>query len=240
MLSLREFCIALYLMERYREGHPLAPTLPSSVFLDETLLSLAGPPNVSSGTAGWGPTSGLRPQQGIPGALPIPSAGLRPPVQAMFSQADGSMQFNQQKARVPSMENSHANQLHNGEHNSLDLTFEETAESEKKVEEKEKVLLDSKEKLEFYRTKMQDLVLYKSRCDNRLNEITERALADKREAEILAKKYEEKYKQVAEIASKLTIEEASFRDMQEKIVQESSLHAQGQGDNLETARVTEE
>lgn len=36
------------------------------------------------------------------------------------------------------------------------------------------------------------------------------------QAELLAKKYEEKYKQVAEIASKLTIEEASFRDIQVK------------------------
>ena len=34
------------------------------------------------------------------------------------------------------------------------------------------------------------------------------------QAESLGKKYEEKYKQVAEIASKLTIEEAKFRDMQ--------------------------
>ncbi|GJY99143.1 epidermal growth factor receptor substrate 15-like protein 1 [Tanacetum coccineum] len=30
MLSLREFCIALYLMERYREGQNLPPTLPSN------------------------------------------------------------------------------------------------------------------------------------------------------------------------------------------------------------------
>ncbi|KAM7273710.1 hypothetical protein ACFE04_028374 [Oxalis oulophora] len=73
----------------------------------------------------------------------------------------------------------------------------------------EKVILDSKEKIEFYRDKMQ-LVLYRSRRDNRLNEITERAIVDKREAESLGKKYEEKYKQVAEIASKLTIEEAKF------------------------------
>ncbi|KAG6783571.1 hypothetical protein POTOM_009227 [Populus tomentosa] len=83
-------------------------------------------------------------------------------------------------------------------------------------DETEKLILDSKEKIEFYRSKMQDLVLYKSRCDNRLNEITERALADKREAELLGKKYEEKYKQVAEVASKLTIEEATFRDIQER------------------------
>jgi hypothetical protein len=74
--------------------------------------------------------------------------------------------------------------------------------------------MDSREKLDYYRTKMQDIVLYKSRCDNRLNEISERASADKREAETLAKKYEEKYKQVAEIGSKLTIEEARFREIE--------------------------
>lgn len=34
------------------------------------------------------------------------------------------------------------------------------------------------------------------------------------QAETLGKKYEEKYKQVAEIASKLTVEEAKFRDIQ--------------------------
>ena len=32
--------------------------------------------------------------------------------------------------------------------------------------------------------------------------------------ESLAKKYEEKYKQVAELASKLAVEEAAFRDVQ--------------------------
>lgn len=34
------------------------------------------------------------------------------------------------------------------------------------------------------------------------------------QVESLAKKYEEKYKQVAEVASKLTMEEATFRDIQ--------------------------
>lgn len=34
------------------------------------------------------------------------------------------------------------------------------------------------------------------------------------QAESLSKKYEEKYKQVSEIASKLTVEEAKFRDIQ--------------------------
>lgn len=215
MLSLREFCIALYLMERYREGHTLPPALPSSILLDETLLSLAGPPNPAYGGAAWGSALGMRPQQGMPGPQQMAPPGLRPP-QGTFAGPDGQMHFNQQQTSVPSMENSHVNQLGNGEQNSFDSKPQEAAETEKKVEDKEKMILDSKEKVEFYRTKMQDLVLYKSRCDNRLNEITERALGDKREAEMLGKKYEEKYKQVAEIASKLTIEEASFRDIQER------------------------
>ncbi|KAJ9541858.1 hypothetical protein OSB04_028364 [Centaurea solstitialis] len=214
MLSLREFCIALYLMERYREGQNLPPTLPSNVLLDETLLSLTGPPNPSYRSAGWVATPGSIPQQVMPGAQPIPHAGLRPPMQGAYPRADGQMQYNQ-KGPAPSMDSSHTNQLSNGDQNTTHSNSRETTEADKAVEDK-KVILDSREKMSFYRNKMQDLVLYKSRCDNRLNEITERALADKRESELLAKKYEEKYKQVAEVASKLTIEEASFRDIQER------------------------
>ncbi|XP_057794702.1 uncharacterized protein LOC131010991 [Salvia miltiorrhiza] len=214
MLSLREFCVALYLMERYREGNPLPSVIPNSVMLDETLVSLAGPPTAYGGIA-WSPASGLRPQQGLPGAQPVSHAGLRPPMQPVVSQADGSMQFNQ-NAGGHTFDNSHGNQHSNGLTNSVDVGGQEAAETTGKVDNKDKVLLDSREKLEYYRTKMQDLVLYKSRCDNRLNEITERARADKGEAELLEKKYQEKYKQVAEIHSKLTIEEASFRDIQER------------------------
>lgn len=58
MLSLREFCVALYLMERYREGHTLPPVLPNSVMLDETLLTLAGPPT-AYGNMGWSPAAGI-------------------------------------------------------------------------------------------------------------------------------------------------------------------------------------
>ncbi|KAL3617723.1 hypothetical protein CASFOL_038044 [Castilleja foliolosa] len=213
MLSLREFCIALYLMERYREGRPLPSTLPNSVMLDEALLSGVGPPT-TYGSTGWGPNSGLRPQQGFHGSQPVTPAGLRPPMQPVVSHSDRSMQFNQKSTGGPSVDNFHANQSSNGEANSLDTKEQEAAETNEVVENKENVLLDSREKLEFYRTKMQDLVLYKSRCDNRLNEITERARADKNEAEILEKKYQEKYKQVAEIHSKLTIEEAAFREIQ--------------------------
>ncbi|PNX74407.1 putative calcium-binding protein, partial [Trifolium pratense] len=87
------------------------------------------------------------------------------------------------------------------------------------VEELEKEIVESREKIEFFRAKMQELVLYKSRCDNRLNEIIERISADKHEVENLTKKYEAKYKQVGDVSSKLTTEEATFRDIQEKKIE---------------------
>lgn len=217
MLSLREFCFALYLMERHREGRPLPTALPSNVMYDETLLSMTGLPNVAYGNAAWGANSGFRPQQGMPGARPLaPATGLRPGMQVPIPKADAAKQTNQQDLRGPALGDPFANIGGNTEPNSVGSAPQDATTGGQKVEEKEKVILDSKEKIEFYRTKMQDLVLFKSRCDNKLNEMTERASADKREAEFLGKKYEEKYKQVAEIASKLTIEEATFRDLQER------------------------
>ncbi|KAL3022487.1 hypothetical protein AAZX31_04G016000 [Glycine max] len=220
MLSLKEFCFALYLMERYREGRPLPESLPSNVLFDETLMSMIGQPKIAYGNAGWGIGQGFQQQQGIPGARPVaPTAGLRPPVQGSSAQADGTQQPNQQKSGTPVLDDSFLNRAENGEQNILNSKPQEATTAEKKFEETQNVILDSKEKLELYRNKMQELVLYKSRCDNRLNEITERASADKREAESLGKKYEEKYKQVAEIVSKLTVEEAKFRDIQDRKVE---------------------
>ncbi|KAL2346170.1 hypothetical protein Fmac_000170 [Flemingia macrophylla] len=220
MLSLKEFCFALYLMERSREGRPLPQSLPSNVMFDETLMSMTGQPKIAYGNAAWGTSQGFQQLQGMPGARPVaPTAGLRPPVHGSSVRVDGTTQPNQQKSGTPVLEDSFLNRTDNKEQNILNSEPQEELTADKKSEETQNVILDSKEKIEFYRNKMQELVLYKSRCDNRLNEITERASADKREAETLGKKYEEKYKQVAEIASKLTIEEAKFRDIQERKVE---------------------
>ncbi|KAE9586670.1 hypothetical protein Lal_00004540 [Lupinus albus] len=217
MLSLKEFCFALYLMERHREGRPLPQSLPNNVLFDGTLLSMMGHPKPTYGNAALGVGPGFHSQQGMPGARPVaPEAGLRPPVQGTSTPAPGIMQANQQKSGAPVLEDSFLNPTDNGDQDILNSNSQEAATAGKKVKETENVILDSREKIVFYRDKMQELVLYKSRCDNRLNEITERASADKREAETLGKKYEEKYKQVAEIASKLTVEEAKFRDIQER------------------------
>ncbi|XP_020093640.1 epidermal growth factor receptor substrate 15-like isoform X2 [Ananas comosus] len=216
MLSLREFCIALYLMERYREGCPLPAMLPDSLKYDETLLRATGLPATTYGGPTWQPNAGF--PQGIPGARPVVApAGIRPPIQTyMPSQIDAAVQPGQQKPRMPGLDNYVVDQISKDKQSTERPEHQEATDSGKKVQEMEKQILDSKEKIEFYRNKMQDLVLYKSRCDNRLNEIAERASADKREVELLGKKYEEKYKQVGEIASQLAVQEVTFRDVQER------------------------
>uniref|UniRef100_A0A2P2KS90 Uncharacterized protein MANES_18G003700 n=1 Tax=Rhizophora mucronata TaxID=61149 RepID=A0A2P2KS90_RHIMU len=213
MLSVREFCFALYLMERYREGRSLPASLPSNIMFDETLLTMTGQPKATYGNVARGPGFGQQPQVGVQPKASV--AGLQPPVSGGTPLPDSAMMPNQHtKAQV--LQDSFLNQHDSGGQTSGNSLPRVGTASEQKVDKPENVILDSKEKIEFYRTKMQDLILYKSRCDNRLNEITERAKADKGEAEVLGKKYEERYKQVAEVASKLTIEEATFRDIQER------------------------
>ncbi|XP_021713622.1 actin cytoskeleton-regulatory complex protein PAN1-like [Chenopodium quinoa] len=214
-LSLREFCIALYLMERYREGRPLPAVLPSSVVLD---FPATTQPPAGYGNAGWVYSAGFQQPQ-APGTAPRPNArptGKPPlPVTAHMS-SDDRMPPKPPKAKVPTLEKHLVEQLSEEEQKSLNLKFLEASEANKKVEELEKEIKEAREKTEFYRVKMQELVLYKSRCDSRFNEVSERAAADKREVESLAKKYEEKYRQNGDVASRLTIEEATFRDIQEK------------------------
>ncbi|XP_042038142.1 epidermal growth factor receptor substrate 15-like 1 [Salvia splendens] len=214
MLSLREFCVALYLMERYREGRHLPTVLPHSFILDETLFAAPSQPTAVHGVTSLRPPSGFQQPQGSSNARAMPSAGPgRPPRPVPVPHPDEPVQ---QKAKVPELEKHLLDQLSSEEQNALNKKFEEAKDAEKKVVELEKDILEAKQKVQFYHAKMQELVLYKSRCDNRLNEISEKVVGDKREAELLAKKYEEKYMQVGDVASKLTIEEATFRDIQEK------------------------
>lgn len=60
MLSLREFCIALYLMERFREGRPPPAALPSSILSDEALLSVSNQPATAHGNTVWRATPGIK------------------------------------------------------------------------------------------------------------------------------------------------------------------------------------
>jgi epidermal growth factor receptor substrate 15 len=59
MLSLREFCIALYLMERHRAGIPLPLALPDSLRHDETLLRATGLPSTAYNSPSWQHNQGI-------------------------------------------------------------------------------------------------------------------------------------------------------------------------------------
>lgn len=220
MLSLREFCIALYLMERFREGRPLPSVLPSNIILEDIQFPATGQPAVGYGNASWRHNPGMQQTQEMPGSRSVAhAAGGRPPrpVPVPVPQPDEeNVQLSRQIQKLPELEKHLVDQLSTEEQNSLNSKFKELTEADKKVTELEKEMVESREKIEFYRTKMQELILYKSRCDSRLNEITERVSSDRREVEVLAKKYEEKYKQSGDVASKLSIEESTFRDIQEK------------------------
>ncbi|KAL0695074.1 hypothetical protein Bca4012_062254 [Brassica carinata] len=212
MLSLREFCIAVYLMERYREGRPLPPVFPSTIISSESMFTSPGQSVAPHGNASWGHPHGQVHGGSRPPAIPKG----RPPRPVPLSPSDGLVQPTQPKRKMPEMEKHLVDQLSKEEQDALNSKFEEATAVDKKLDELEKEIADSKQKIEFFHAKMQELVLYKSRCDNRYNEITERVSGDKRELESLAKKYEEKYKKSGNVGSKLTIEEATFRDIQEK------------------------
>ncbi|XVF62316.1 hypothetical protein PTKIN_Ptkin08bG0207400 [Pterospermum kingtungense] len=238
MLSLREFCTALYLMERYREGRPLPSVLPNTIISDENLMSTPGHPPAPYGNAAWGPAHGFpQPQVISSSRQPLPSGRGKPPRPVSVSQTDAQALPAQQKAKVPTLEKNLVDQLSQEEQDSLNSKFKEATEANKKVEELEKEIQDSKAKTEFFRAKMQELILYKSRCDNRLNEIIERVSADKQEVDLLARKYEEKYRQSGDVASRLTIEESTFRDIQERKMElYQAIVKFDQGDNKDGAR----
>ncbi|KAK9069396.1 hypothetical protein SSX86_011299 [Deinandra increscens subsp. villosa] len=211
MLSLKEFCVALYLMERFREGRPLPKVLPSNIFDGQTPAAPQWRPPPGIG-------AGVQQAHGMTGPRQVAPVAARPPrpVPVPITETDEQYQPKQRKQTVPVLEKHLVDQLSTEEQKSLNSKFQEATEADKKVGELEKEILEAKQKIEFYRNKMQEVVLYKSRCDSRLNEITERVSSDKKEVELLSKKYEEKYKQAGDVASKLTIEEATFRDIQDK------------------------
>ena len=71
MLSLREFCIAVYLMERYREGRPLPPVFPSTIISSESMFTSPGQSVAPHGNASWGHPHGIASHQPISVLLPL-------------------------------------------------------------------------------------------------------------------------------------------------------------------------
>ncbi|KAG8074541.1 hypothetical protein GUJ93_ZPchr0006g40618 [Zizania palustris] len=217
MLSFREFCTAVYLMERHREQRPLPDVLPDGIWADGISLPSTGQfaenPTGPAPQPNTGFTSREMPGQhhGVP-----PSSMKPPPRRPLSMDADDTVRTEQQKAKIPVLEEHLTGQLSKEEQSTLDAKFKEASDADKKVQELEKEILDSREKTEFYRTKMQELILYKSRCDNRFNEVSEMMSTDKREVQSLTVKYDERCKKVGDVASKLSMDEATFREIQEK------------------------
>ncbi|KAJ7534410.1 hypothetical protein O6H91_13G093300 [Diphasiastrum complanatum] len=225
MLSFPEFCTALYLMERYREGKTLPSVLPVGIYLED---DLQWQPNsstrlaeaqtaVAQHSAGYN-VSAWQQNPIAPGLVSQvpqrPAAQLLLPTHSPQGAVSESGQV--YKSKAPLLEINLVNQLNKDEQESLKHRHKEAEEADKKVHDLEKVIMDSQQKTEFYRMKLQEVILFKSRCDNRLAEATERAAADKNEVEILAKKYDDKFRQAGEVNSRLLAEEAAFRDIQER------------------------
>nr|WRQ20322.1 epidermal growth factor receptor substrate 15-like 1 [Citrullus colocynthis] len=137
MLSVREFCIALYLLERHREGHILPAMLPSNIMFDFSSNGHPVTPAASNyGNAAWRPTAGYQQHQGVPGSGNLQGAttvGVRPPIPATASPVEGEPQTNQPKSKVPVLEKNLVSQLSTEEQNSLNSKFQEAADAEKKA-----------------------------------------------------------------------------------------------------------
>ncbi|XP_024402294.1 uncharacterized protein [Physcomitrium patens] len=209
MLSIREFCTALYLMERFREGRPLPPSLPPGIHLDD--------PRAPEGQI---PAGNM--QQMGPGSAPIRPTLLTTPAGQMHLQSltssgaisaeppkDAFGEFNFLNKKKPSYK-----ELPSSMPGPNSMPKEIEVSVNKVTTDRR--MMDQREKSAYYRTKLQEIVLFKSRCDNKLSEITEKAAADKREVDSLAKKYDEKFKAAAEVNAQLAVENANLRDAQEK------------------------
>ncbi|CAK9270871.1 unnamed protein product [Sphagnum jensenii] len=214
MLSQWEFCTALYLMERHREGRPMPAVLPPGIPLDNWQAVGKSGSQISIGAQPPAPGVGTVLQ-----SVPAPQMPLQSPPTVPEAVAPEATSPAPYKSRAPALEAHLLNQLGPDEQEMLKTKLKAAEEADKKVYELDLEILDYKEKTEMYRTKLQEVILFKSRCDNRLNEVIERAAADKREVDALAKKYDRKFKTTGEVTSQFQAEESAFRDIQEKKMQ---------------------
>ncbi|CAM6027510.1 unnamed protein product [Sphagnum balticum] len=214
MLSQWEFCTALYLMERHREGRPMPAVLPPGIPLDNWQAVGKSGSQISIGAQPPAPGVGAVLQ-----SVPAPQRPLQSPPTVPEAVAPEATTPAPYKSRAPALEPHLLNQLGPDEQEMLKTKLKAAEEADKKVYELDKEILDYKEKTEMYRTKLQEVILFKSRCDNRLNEVIERTAADKREVDALAKKYDRKFKTTGEVTSQFQAEESAFRDIQEKKMQ---------------------
>nr|PNR27203.1 hypothetical protein PHYPA_030684 [Physcomitrium patens] len=133
MLSVREFCTAVYLLEKSKEGHPLPSRLPTDSHREDY------------------PT----PDKMILSA----SQHLR---YALATTPIGHLQYS-----IP-------------------------------IADLNRRTLSQKERAEYYRSKLQEIVLFNTRCHNKLVELTEKVVTLRRKVYSLSRQYEEMTKSVSE------------------------------------------
>ncbi|XLU94810.1 hypothetical protein S245_009162 [Arachis hypogaea] len=131
MLSLMEFCIALYLMEQHTEGRALLGVFPSNILL---ALLPSGLPATQYSSVTWGNPSGFQQEEEMsdPGAQRVNPTTGRPPRPASVFLSDEGLQ-KQQKSHVPVLEKHVLNQLRSDEQNSINSKFQEASEVDKKT-----------------------------------------------------------------------------------------------------------
>ncbi|GBG88324.1 hypothetical protein CBR_g46891 [Chara braunii] len=168
-------------------------------------------PGGAGGTVMPGGSAGA-PGMGVVGSV-TGAAGFMP------GQVPGAAPPPVYQSRAPTLDMNLANQLGREDQEALKARHKETEELDKRLWQAETQLLDAKQKADYYRTKMQEIILFKSRCDNRLVEMEGRLEQEKKEVEVLSKKYDEKFKQSEGLSSRLLAEEAALKDLIEKKVE---------------------
>ncbi|CAI5970863.1 unnamed protein product [Closterium sp. NIES-64] len=160
-LTLREFCTASYLIERYKSGRKLPPTLPKGFHVDE------------------------------------PVQDQRTAIAAKrLAEAQAALTQHSQGVNVPTWQRDPGRDAlaHSATNLLPNLMLPHTS----------------------LRLPVVCSVMFKSRCDLRLADVSEQADVEKKEMEELARKYDDKYKAAQLSAGKLAAEERALQQMQKK------------------------
>ncbi|GBG76552.1 hypothetical protein CBR_g22300 [Chara braunii] len=190
---------------------------------------MAGPGGMIPGAGALIPSTATTIPGGA-GDMVMPGAGAAAPGMGAVAPVPGTAGFMpgqiipggappMYQSRAPALDMKLANQLGRDDQEALKARHKETEELDKRLWQAETQLLDAKQKADYYRTKMQEIILFKSRCDNRLVEMEGRLEQEKKEVELLSKKYDEKFKQSEGLNSRLLAEEAALKDLIEKKVE---------------------
>jgi epidermal growth factor receptor substrate 15 len=142
MLSLREFCVDLYLMERHRAGSTLPPALPDSLRHDETLLRATGLPSTAYNGPSWQQNQSVSHKliyfwsvglsQRGPGAPGVPTGGVRPPLPPyLHSQTDEASRPGQPRSYMSVMDNHVVVQGNKDDKSGVNQPVQEVADTKK-------------------------------------------------------------------------------------------------------------